>query len=682
MRLRSRTTASLRPWRVWDIALAAGLVILVAAVLQAADPPAAQSLHTEQASPAAGEGSTPQAGSLALLPASTVAFLQLPNLRQVEDDLKRFAERTGWSIGEGEHPLLGLLAARTGIKGGLDPEGSASIGFLDPKMYRDRYTIYILPVADWKTLLDASRGEEMAPDLYALTGTSGPCFVARRGKFAIVTSSVRTMDAVAEADRLAPTLPPEQIARAAGPGPLLHIDVHRLKLIYEDEIGSWFRAASGQLYSRPDAVPYADIFVTYMLGVASFIDQMETAEVGLRFGLEGLSVDLSVRFVDGAAIAQFLSTQTPGSAPIPSLTDRPVTSVVTIRTDPTSRTNLILRATRFFLDKAPRPEPLSETDSDQVYQAVRVFAESLGPTMTLLSAPAAPGMGIASDVTILELKDPEQFQKGLELLVGAWETLADRLNLYLKFQADPDPIDIEGVPVMQYIPRLRFGIPARHIEFRRQLRALYGPEGLVYRVAVVDHQAVVATGSDLVLFRQIIERLKAKEPLEPTPAMKLLQAFMPKEQQMSMAMNLPQFIGQALLRGGTSPDRLGTIDAGHQMVGLSLHADGPAIHLNSYWPHEQLRLAQELLARAAPELTEVPKSMFEPSTEGPPQEKGETPQPPVPAPPAVPMPSSAPPLEIVPPAPPPETAPPAQPPEPAPPTEPAPPSAATQPVEP
>jgi hypothetical protein len=680
MRLRSRTTASLRPWRVWDIALAVGLVILVAAVLQAADPPAGQSLHTEAVRPA-GEGSTPQAGSLALLPASTVAFLQLPNLRQVEEDLKRFAERTGWSIGEGEHPLLGLLAARTGIEGGLDPEGSASIGFLDPKLYRERYTIYILPVADWKTLLDASRGEEMAPDLYALTGTSGPCFVARRGKFAIVTSSIRTMDAVAEADRLAPTLPPEEIARAAGPGPLLHIDVHRLKLIYEDEIGSWFRAASGQLYSRPDAVPYADIFVTYMLGIAGFIDQMETAEVGLRFGLEGLSVDLSVRFVDGAAIAQFLSTQTPGSAPIPSLTDRPVTSVVTIRTDPKSRTDTILRATRFFLDKAPRPEPLSETDSDQVYQAVRVFAESLGPTMTLLSAPAAPGMGIASDVTILELKDPEQFQKGLELLVGAWETLADRLNLYLKFQAAPDPIDIEGVPVMQYIPRLRFGIPARHIEFRQQLRALYGPEGLVYRVAVVDHQAVVATGSDLVLFRQIIERLKTKEPLEPTPAMKQLQAFMPQEQQMSMAVNLPQFIGQALLRGGTSPDRLGTIDTGHQMVGLSLHAAGSTIRLNSYWPHEQLRLARELLAHAAPELTEAPKSMFEPSTEGPPNEGGEAPKSPVPAPPAIPMPSPAPvQLPGTAPAPTPaqpsEPAPPAQPSEPAPPTEPALPPAA------
>jgi len=672
MRLRSRTTASLRPWRVWNIALAIGLVILVAAVLQAADPPAGQSLHTEQASPAAGEGSTPQASSLALLPASTVAFLQLPNLRQVEDDLKHFAERTGWHIADEEHPLLKFIADRTGIKDGLDLEGAATIGFLNPKTYRDRYTLYILPVADWKTLLDASRGEEMSPDLYALTGPAGPCFIARRGKFAVVTDSVRTMDAVAEAERLAPTLSPETLARADGPGPLLYIDVHRLKTIYEDEIGSWFRASTGQIYSRPDAVPYADIVVTYILGIASFIDQMETAEAGLRFGLEGLSVDLSVRFVDGADVAQLLSAQTLGSAPIPPLTDRPVTSVVTIRSDPKSRTDLLLRATRFFLDKAPRPQPLSEADSDQVYQAVRVFAESLGPTMTFLSAPAAPGMGIAADVTVFELKDPEQFQKGLELLVGAWETLADQLNLYLKFQAAPDPIDIDGTPVTQYIPRLRFGIPARHIEFRERLRVLYGPEGLVYRVAIVDNQAVVAAGSDLVLFRQVIERLKAKEPPEPTPAMKQLQAFMPQEQQLSMAVNLPLFVGQALLRGGTSPDRLGTIDAGHQVVGLSLHADGPAVHLVSYWPHEQLRLARELLARAAPGITEVPESLFEPPTEGPPQEKGETPQPLVPAPPTILMPSSAPPLEIVPPAPPPE---------PAPPTDPAPPTA-TPPLEP
>ncbi|MFO8015308.1 MAG: hypothetical protein R6X20_18655, partial [Phycisphaerae bacterium] len=340
------------------------------------------------------QAAAPEAPSaLAHLPDSVVGFFHVPDLAAFERGMRRFAERTGWDLGAGEHPLVDLVGRRTGIRDGLATEGSLCIGFVDPKRYRQRYTIYVLPVADWDTLLASTQGEMMSPGLYALTGTAGPRFVKRRGTYAVVTSSIRTMDALAEHGSLADALHPDTRARAAGAGPLAYVNVHRLKEIYEPEIASWFRASSGKVYDQPHALPYADMLVTYMLGIASLIDQIETIEIEPRFDPEGLAADLAVRFAEGGSIAEFISAQEPGETVVPLITGRPVASAVTVRVNRETRTDFLVRATRFFVEMAPRPEPLPEATKETVAKAVHVFAESLGGSMTFLTGPAEPGLG-------------------------------------------------------------------------------------------------------------------------------------------------------------------------------------------------------------------------------------------------------------------------------------------------
>jgi len=363
------------------------------------------------------------------------------------------------------------------------------------------------------------------------------------------------------------------------------------------------------------------MLITYMLGIADLLDQVETAEAAVRFGPEGLGVDLAVRFVEGASVAEFLSAQGPGTAPVPDWGDTPPASATTVRIDPETRTDFALRATRFFLEKAPRPEPLPEATKNEVYEAVQTFVESLGDRVMYLSRPAAPGLGVASQAAVYELKDPEGFRKGVQMLAAAWDRLADQLNLYLKIKALPDARHIGGVPVTLYVPRFRFGAPPRHVKFRKWLQGLYGPEGMVYRVAVVGNKAVVGTGSDLALFQATVERLAAGKPAETPPAAARLQKQLPASQNVSIAMSLPLYPRQALLRGQTPPEQVGTADPGSELVGLSLRADGATLRAASYWPHEQLRLARELIERVAPEIAEVPESLFEPSEEGPPVEE-------------------------------------------------------------
>ena len=600
-------------------------------------------------------------GSLALVPKESVAFFHMPNLGALEDDLKRFGRETGLIIGHGDHPVIDLLALRTGIRAGIDLGGSTSIGFLDPKKYRDRYSVYVLPVADWDALLKATAGEEMSPGLYALTGTAGPRYLARRGRYAVVTSSVRTMDAAAAAEGIAGAIPGETRARAAGPGPMVYLDVRRLCDIYTDDITAWFRAASGQLYHQPEALAYADMLSAFLLGIAHFLDQTHTLEASVRFEADGVAADVAMRFVKGGTIANFLSAQVPSSAAIPLPSDRPVESAVTMSLDPAIRADLIMKAARFFLAEAPRPEPLPDPTKRQVEEAVRMYAETLGPQMTFISAPAQPGMGTETGLTILELKDPERFRKSLDLLAAAWESLAEQLSLYVRFESRPEAEAVAGVPITVFTPQFRFGIDARHVEFRERMKVLYGPEGLVYRVAVVGNQAVIASGSDRGMLMQTLERLRGGRAPEPLPAIARLQSHLPGRQQVAMAMSLPLFIAQALIRGGTPPDRIGTMAAGREVAGIALQADGTTARLASYWPHEQIRMAMDLLKRAAPDMAEMPHTLFEPAPEGPPKPPvpGEA-GPPKPAPAGeaapAPVPPSSPPAavpeKVAPPAPP------------------------------
>ena len=590
----------------------------------------------------------PRLEALGLAPKGAVAFFNIPSLQSFEADLKRLARETGVKIGRGDHPALDVIAQRTGIAEGLDPAGSACIAFMDPKKFRERYTVYILPVADWDALLKSTAGEEMMSGLYALTGTQGPRFVARRGKFALITSSIRTLDALADAPALVPSLRPETAARAAS-GPMLYVNVRQLKDIYEREIASWFRAATGQVYHEPQALPYADMFVAYMLGIAGIIDQMETGEAVLRFGPDGLGVDLSVRFLEKENVAEFLSAQVPGTAPLPAVTGRPVTSEATLTLDPRSRADLLMRATKFFLESAPRPEPLPDPDKKSIYTAIETFANSLGEHATFLSAPAAPGMGLFTDVTVLDLKDPAEFRHGVELLVASVETLAEQLNLYMKFKTSPETTQTAGVDVTSYVPQLRWGIPARHVEFRQRLKMLYGPDGLIYRIAIVGNQAVICTGSDLSLFRETIERLKAGKELGPSPAVQRLSTHVPPRQNLFVAINLPMFVGQALERGGTPVDKIGTIDPGHEVAGIGIQGGSASLQVTTYWPHEQIRLARELLSRAAPDIAESTKSLFEPTPEGPPKPQAEKPGPAKPGP-MVPTPKFGPGVKIPPPS--------------------------------
>jgi len=564
----------------------------------------------------AAEPETPRA--VALLPASAIGFLHVPDIAGLEQRIGRFAEQTGWQLGGIEQSILDVVGRRTGIRDGLDPAGNMCIGFVDPKRFRERYTIYVLPVADWDALLASTQAEMMSPGLYALTGTIGPRFVRRRGAYAVVTSSIRTMDAVSDEKSLAEVLRPETRRRAAGADPLVYVNIDSLTRTYEAEIASWFRASSGKVYDQPHALPYADMLVTYMLGIASLMDQIETIELVPRFEAEGLAADLAIRFAKGGSIAEFTSSQKPGALPLPIVMDRPVASSTTIRIDRGKRSDLAIRATRFFVETAPRPEPLPESTKATVEQAVAVFVNSLGENMMFLSAPAGPGLGLSAEVSVYDLDDPVGFDKGLTLLVNAWERLADQLRLYLKFKMAPEPETVAGISVKVFKPRMRFGIPSRHIRFQKRLRGLFGPEGLVYRVAVVGNRAVVATGSDLTLLRKVIEQLKAGKEPEAALPIERLHTHLSRDQNILIATSLPVYLKESLVRGGTPDEEVGEVDPGKERVGVGIRFHEATANVATYWPHEQIRLARELIQRVAPGIEKAPESLFAPEGAGPP----------------------------------------------------------------
>jgi hypothetical protein len=115
---------------------------------------------------------------------------------------------------------------------------------------------------------------------------------------------------------------------------------------------------------------------------------------------------------------------------------------------------------------------------------------------------------------------------------------------------------------------------------------------------------------------------------EPSPAMQRLGTHVSQDQNVMLTLSLPVYLGQSLTRGGTPADRIGTVDPGHELVGIGVRFRRAKAELSTYWPHEQIRLARELIDRAAPEIADIPESLFEPESEAPPANAPGAPQPP------------------------------------------------------
>jgi len=233
--------------------------------------------------------------------------------------------------------------------------------------------------------------------------------------------------------------------------------------------------------------------------------------------------------------------------------------------------------------------------------------------------------GDAVEVALMEVLEIQRFGRPLSVLpAGCLAFEASAMSLRLFSRVPPDEIQVVWADdssrtvaaLAQVLWQAIFKQTLRLVPFY----AYRGdPPADAQAALIVGDRAVVATGSDLTLLRKVIRRLKAGEAPEPSPALRRLQTHVSPDQNIYIATSLPVYLGASLARGGTPTDQIGTVDPGHERVGVGIRFRGTTAQLTTYWPHEQIRMARDLIGRVAPEVEKVPESLFPPEPEGPPE---------------------------------------------------------------
>ena len=413
------------------------------------------------------------------------------------------------SLAELETALEGLSGEEAGSLGlvkGL--EGKMPAGLFDV----GGPVVAVLRIAEGKPelvlmlrLKDETKleGERLDGDILEVKH-SKPLFAKKAGPWAAFSEKVEVVKWFAAAPkRLA--LTDAEAAQVAGRTLWLRVEPKPLAVALKDLIEKQTRAAQG---GAPVPAATSKVF-DWLVGLAG---QASGVVLAADVKPEGITADAEVSLADGSPLLDMARAGLPlqdltGSLPV---TDRPLL-VSWGRIDWQKALPPYKALIRPLIDALVEGEDDALRKSvDQLWDAFEKWGKVLGTDVAILVEPAPPGQGMYRLEEIFTVEDPDAFRKLLSeqmaaskdmmsILMGKMPAMPGAPAMAMEVDYKEAAETIEGVPVDVMHMTVKTALPPNAPpEAKAQLEALsaamYGPEGMVIRMAVVDKRAVVTMG--------------------------------------------------------------------------------------------------------------------------------------------------------------------------------------------
>lgn len=276
------------------------------------------------------------------------------------------------------------------------------------------------------------------------------------------------------------------------------------------------------------AIPPATMkMVHWILGLA---DQVEAVDMAADIGPEGIKADVTAAMVDGSNLLQIIGAGRPvGSAAMGLPASDRIVLAGWGGADWDAAIPPVKALTKGLFDIFVEGEDEATRKSmDALWNTYEKWGGVLGDQFAMVLTAADPGKGMYQLVETFQVKDPEAYRK---LMKEQMTTSLDATKVMMsKFmvmpgapgmqgiKADGDFKEaaetIEGVPVD--IMTFKFSMelppdapPQAKAQVEQMMAAMYGPDGMVMRMAVVDKTGVVAMG-DPALMAQAIKTVRGQ----------------------------------------------------------------------------------------------------------------------------------------------------------------------------
>jgi hypothetical protein len=559
----------------WRTGLTALLCTLATASLTLAAPPAQPAATAKPAAESA----------LKLIPAGTLGYLVLNNLKTATDDVDKFLKQTGLAdLLKDELPggVLKELLKQADLGDGFNPNGSIAVALLDPnafgidlvKMMKSAMpgmvpssapaadaapmpplpVVIFLPGAGVKEVL--GRFNPVAADPYMKVNVAGlDLFAAPLGSYILVSPNAKALEAVAKAPKKADDELKDRHAQVVrGSAVALRLNIKAAYPILQKSAKALDLLVSAKDEGLVDSVPDAvDVYksVKPMMGAYLFqISQMDEMTLGLRIAETGVVMDAALSYLSdttyGKAAAAFKAVEPPL---MDSLAGQSYVMAVTSGAfGNAAQQEIAAKGMEALLDN-PALAKVPSTERTKIQKLHKALLEEVTGMGFVMNGSPADAKGIMSFSLVLKGRDSQKIKSLLADGAGLVQDIikvlaADSTELEgIKVSYDKDVEKVDGVSadsITLKAPQLEDGV------FSMIFTQVLGEAGIAPLVAAPDKNTVVVTfgGGTETLSRALKAALGKGEKEQRILALKETaepMKFMPKNAEVLFLFNVGNY---------------------------------------------------------------------------------------------------------------------------------------------
>jgi hypothetical protein len=504
--------------------LTATFCTLATACLVLAAPPAATSKPAGPARPAAEP-------ALKLIPAGTMGYAILNNLKTATDDADKFLKQVGLAdLLKDELPggVLKELLKKADLGDGFNPNGSVAVALLDPsafgvdliKMMKSAMpgasasapasgpaaqpplpVVIFLPGTGVKEVL--GRFNPVAADPYMKITVGGmDLFVAPLGSYILVSPNAKALEAVAKAPRKADDeLKGRHAQVVRGSAVAIRLNVKAAYPVIEKASKALDLLMSAKDEGLVDSVPDAvEIYksIKPMMGAYLFqMSQMDELTVGLRLAETGVVVDAALSYLPdttyGKATAAFKAAETPLMDSV--IGESYVMAVTSSASGNADEQEIAAKGMEALLANPALPK-IPAAQHDKIQKLHKAFLNEITGVAFVMNGAPADAKGILSFSLVLKGHDSAKIKallaEGTDLVGDVVKALAadnkDLESFKLSYDKDVEKVDgVSADSITLKTPLLDEGVASM------LFTPLLGETGIAPLVAAPNKETVVIT---------------------------------------------------------------------------------------------------------------------------------------------------------------------------------------------
>lgn len=431
------------------------------------------------------------AAILSVIPADCWGFVEIHNLRALDDKLAKFLEQVGMP----PFRVMELIQTRLKLGPTINYDSGLAVVFLPADSFANMgpKAVLLFPCQNVESLLSEFPTEKLRSNLWRAELVWGPTFVGRRNNFAVFATSEEAATAV---------LGSKKSISAHITGPILEELQH-------SDVNVWINArtlassAAMRNTRRKDTRAADDqpILGTDSMWASGWhmFDQIESAHVGLHFDAKRIKITSSIRPLEGSSLSKLLAFDPPsGESLLALLPDQPFILAAAGQATAAQMRTAAAELDKLFSSESIRSGTVPERLT-QFRHLLKTLTESIkGAAWALSTQPQSPE-GLAAVVGVLKVGDAPAWIANVEQAAGLLgegffvNESAKRYFNKISYQSHADTI--AGVPVHHLLLNLIEHAPEATVK-KLDFGAAMGSARNRVQIAAVDGQTIAFCAGD------------------------------------------------------------------------------------------------------------------------------------------------------------------------------------------